>query len=82
MTNILGQEGAYKRTVGRFYVAVVQAVLLFGSETWVLIPRLEKYLERFHHWAARRMEDMVTKCHREGTWLYLPIGAALAMVGI
>ena len=28
--------------MGVFYVAVVQAVLLFGSETWVLTPRLEK----------------------------------------
>ena len=38
LTNILGREGADRRTLGRFYVAVVQTVLLFGSETWVLTP--------------------------------------------
>ena len=32
----LGREGADRRTLGRFYVAVVQAVLLFGSKTWFL----------------------------------------------
>ena len=31
LANILGREGDYRRTVGMFYVAVVQAVLLFGS---------------------------------------------------
>ena len=40
LKKILVREGADKRTAGRFYVAVVQAVLLFGSETWVLTPQL------------------------------------------
>ena len=31
MVNLFGREGGGSRTVGRFYVAVVQAVLLFGS---------------------------------------------------
>ena len=30
MVRILGREGADRRTTGRFYVAVVQAVILFG----------------------------------------------------
>ena len=34
------REGADMRMTGRFYVAVVQAVLLFGSEMWVLTPQL------------------------------------------
>ena len=33
LAKILGREEADVRTVGRFYVAVVQVVLLFGSET-------------------------------------------------
>ena len=59
---------------GSFYVAVVQAVLLFRSETWFLTPRLEKYLERFRHRAARRMAVMGPKGLLYGTWVYLPIG--------
>ena len=46
---ILGREGSDRITAGRFYVAVVQAVLLFGSETWILTLRLEKSLDHFHH---------------------------------
>ena len=36
MVNILGREGADKRTSVKFYVVLVQAVLLFGLETWVV----------------------------------------------
>ena len=50
LAKILGREGTYKITTGRFYVAVVQAVLLFGSKTWVLTPQLDKSLKGFHHW--------------------------------
>ena len=42
-------------------MAVVQAVLPFGSETWIMIPRLEKSLEGFHHRAARWMTGMGPK---------------------
>ena len=35
---ILGREGADKRRMGKFYLVVVQMVLLFGYEPWVLIP--------------------------------------------
>ena len=45
---ILGRDGEDRRTAGRFYVAVVQAVILFGSETWVMNPWMEKAIEGFH----------------------------------
>ena len=65
-----------------FYVEVVQAVIIFESETWVLTPRLEKALEGFHHRVVRRMAGMVPKCQRDVTWVYKPIGAVPAMVGM
>ena len=67
---------------GRFYVAVVQAVLIFGSDTWVLTPHFEKSLEGFHHRAVQRMSGMGPKCQQYGTWVYTPIGAVLATVGL
>ena len=82
LNKILGRGGLDKRTTGRFYVAVVQAVLLFGSKTWVLNPRLEKPLMGFHHRAAWRMVGMVPKRQPDGTWVYPTIGAALGMVGL
>ena len=80
MTNILGMEGDNNRKVERFYVSVVRAVLMFGSEIWILTPRLETALKGFHYRAARRMAGMGPKHHPDGTWLYPPIGAELAMV--
>ena len=61
-------------------MTVVQALILFGSNTWVLTLWLEKALEGFRHLAAGLMAGMGPKRHPERTWLYPPIGAALAMV--
>ena len=49
LEKILVRKVADNRKEGRFYVEVVQAVLLFGSKTWILTPRLEKALVGFHH---------------------------------
>ena len=38
MTRILGWEGADIRITGLFFKVVVQAVLIFRSETWILTP--------------------------------------------
>ena len=82
MVNILGSEGADKRTAGIFYVAVVQAVILFWSETWVLTHFQENSLSGFHHQAVQRKSGMGPKRQWYGTWMYPPIGAALEMVGL
>ena len=68
--------------MGGLYVVVVQAVLLFGSETWLMIPRLEKAIDGFYQRAVWRMAGMGPKRQQGGTWVYTPIGAALAMVGL
>ena len=39
---VLIREGEYAQTSGRIYVAVVQAVMLYGSETWVMTPLIER----------------------------------------
>ena len=38
LAKILVREISDRRKTGHFYVAVFQAVLLFGSETWLLAP--------------------------------------------
>ena len=45
LLKIFRKEKADKITAGVVYVAVVQAVLRFGSKTWVPTPRLDKSLE-------------------------------------
>ena len=48
-----------------------------GNDPW-----LEKALEGFHHRVVRHMAGMGPKRQQDGTWVYQPIGAALAMVGV
>ena len=63
-------------------MAVMQAVLMFWSDMWVLIPRVDKVQEGFHHQALQWMAVMVPKLQLDGTWLYLPIGEVLITVGL
>ena len=63
-------------------MAVVQAVLIFGYDKWVLTPRLDKSLEGFHHRTIRWMSFMVPKRQQDGTWVYAPIGEVLETVGL
>ena len=55
LTRILIREGADEQTSGQIYLAVVQSVLLYGSETWVLTPRMKRVLGGFHHRVACRL---------------------------
>jgi hypothetical protein len=50
---ILARDGATPRVSGMFYKAVVQSILLFGSETWVMTNPMLKALESFHRRVAR-----------------------------
>ena len=67
LAKMLGKDGEDRRTAKIFYVTMVQAVLLFSSETWFLNHRLDKSLEGFCHWAERQMAGMGTKRQRYGT---------------
>ena len=82
LSRALGREGVDARLAGKFYVAVVQAVLLFGAETWVVTPRILAALEGFHHRVARRITDLVGRRGRDGTWLYPEIATALERAGL
>ena len=55
---------------GIFYQAVVAAVLLYGSESWVLPPSGMRTLEGFHVEAARGMTGMRPQRRTVGPWLY------------
>jgi hypothetical protein len=52
VSRILRAENASPKVCGVFYIAIVQAVLLFGSEMWKLSPLSLKSLEGFHIRAA------------------------------
>ena len=52
---VLRTENASYRVCGLFYKATMQAVLLFGSETWCMSTLALKSLEGFHLRAVYRM---------------------------
>ena len=52
---VLRAENASSRVCGMFYKATVQAVLLFGSETWNTTATMMKRLGRFHMRAVWHM---------------------------
>ena len=55
LQRIFRREGATPQISGSFFKAVVQQVLLFGAETWVVTPKMERALSGFLHGAARRL---------------------------
>ena len=44
LTRILIREGAAPRVSGFLFKVVVQSVLLFSAETWVVNPRMVRFL--------------------------------------
>jgi hypothetical protein len=83
ISRILSQEGATPRISAIFYKAVVQTVLLFGSESWVLTPSMLGKLEGFHQQIARRLTGRAPVYLRsEGTWQYQPMGNAMEEAGL
>ena len=55
LQGILSREGATKQVSDNFFRAVVQQVLLFGAEMWVVYPMMEQVLSAFIHGAERRL---------------------------
>jgi hypothetical protein len=52
---VLHKENAPPQISAKFYKAILQSVLLYGSETWVLSTAALARLEGFHLRAAYRM---------------------------
>ena len=46
----------------------MQAVLLFGADTWVLLEEMSKKLEGVHMGFLRQVTGNTAKWKRDGTW--------------
>ncbi len=68
---VLRSENASAFAAARFYQAVVQAILLYGSESWVLSTTAMAWLEGFHiHCAYRMAKEHKPKRGPGGMWIY------------
>ena len=47
---------------GAMYKTVVQLVLLYGSNSWVVTGEMLKVLEEFHHQVAQWITGMMENC--------------------
>ena len=78
----LWRTGVKPKIVGMFYKAIVQAVLLYACETWVVTPRLLKALAAFHNRIARKIANMMPRKMEDDTWYYPPLEKALKKAGL
>ena len=73
LTRVLIRELTDSRTSGQIYLAVVQLVMIDGSETWVMTPHTGRVLGGFHHRVARRMPWTKPWRGGDGVWVYPPL---------
>ena len=77
LTMVLGREGTDARTSGSIYVVVVQAVLMYGSDTWVMTLRIGSTLGGLYHRVARRLKGRKPWRGVDGSWVYPPLAESM-----
>ena len=83
ISRVLRAENASPRVCGMFYKATVQAVLLYGSETWSLTTVALKSLEGFNLRAAWRMARKHKPCRQpDRSWTYPETPDVMEEVGL
>ena len=65
---ILKREGANAICMARFYLAIIQAVLLYGADSWTITDQNLRLLRGFHWRAIRYMTGQHIRKERNGTW--------------
>ena len=70
IAKILKREGASAKCMAKFYITVVQAVLLYGADSWTISRKNEKKLVSFHRRAARYLTNSHIRKLENGEWEY------------
>ena len=81
MTRILSREGAELRLSGFFFKVVVQSVLLFGAETWLVTPHMGRVLGGFQDQLVLRLTGWLLQRRSDRKWKYTSAAAAKAEAG-
>ena len=75
ISHILSREGSTHRVSGLFFKAVIQAVLLFRADTWVVTPRMGKALGFFQTKLMRRLTGQIPRRKTDRKWRYTSAAA-------
>ena len=70
ISKILKRAGACAKTMAQFYSMIVQAVLLYGAESWTINERNYNKLRSFHKRAMRYMTGQHIRKKEDGNWEY------------
>jgi len=65
---VLSADEVSPPVMGKFYKTIIQSVLLYGSESWVISQRLRRRLDSFHHRCARYMANKHIRQLPNGEW--------------
>ena len=79
---ILKKKGANPKAMASFYKAIVQSILLYGSESWVLTKSMLDSLNNFHHRCARFITGRHIRVDVNGYWTYPSTGVTLSQAGL
>ena len=79
VTPIEGSETGRRglRDVGAFYMSMLQEVLLFGFDMWVMSPRIGRRMGEFNHLLIHRLMVWQPICLVYGIWVYPPLEVAM-----
>ena len=77
----LRREGLAPRVSGFFFKSMVQSVLVFGTEIWVVTPRMGRVLEGFQDQVERQLTGRLPRRRTDGKWEYTPAAAAREEAG-
>ena len=81
-SRMLSREGADAWTLGRIYVEVAHAIMIYGTDKWVMTICIGWVLGRFHHKVARRMMGRQDSRRQDGGWMYPLLENVMTEVGL
>ena len=64
---------------GGGYLALVQFLLLFKSDTWVMYPHIDRTIGGFHHRVVLRLVWNYTRHQEDGIWSYPQLETAMSV---
>jgi hypothetical protein len=80
---VLSREKANPKAMASFYKAIIQAVLLYGSESWVVTKRMMQTLRGFHNRCARYLTGQNIRYDTVADeWIYPNTDAVLKQAGL